>query len=283
MLSLGLLGYPLSHSLSPRLHGAALHSLGLNGEYRLYPVPALPDGAAQLAELFQRLRSGKIDGLNVTIPHKQAVLPYLDGLTPAAQSIGAVNTIFQQDGRWMGDNTDAPGFLSDLQCWLPGETHPSQALVLGAGGAARAVVYSLLAAGWQVTVAARRLESAQALASSLPPAGEASNAARPVLLDATAFQALQGPVALIVNASSAGMLPDVESNPWPTGVPLPSGAWVYDLVYKPRETALMRQARLAGLQTTNGLGMLVEQAALALERWSGLPAPRRVMWQAIQA
>lgn len=281
MLSLGLLGYPLLHSLSPRLHGAALHHLGIDGEYRLYPVPALPDGAAQLAGLFQRLRAGEIQGLNVTIPHKQTVLPYLDGLTPAAQSIGAVNTIFQQDGRWLGDNTDAPGFLYDLQRCLPGEMRPAQALVLGAGGAARAVVYSLLVAGWQVTVAARRLESAQGLASSLPPVGEQSNVARPVLLSAMAFQSLPEPVALVVNATSAGMLPEVESNPWPAGAPLPSGAFVYDLVYKPGETALMRQARAAGLPAANGLGMLVEQAALAFEIWSGLPAPRSQMWQAV--
>jgi shikimate dehydrogenase len=282
MLSLGLLGYPLSHSLSPRLHGAALHSLGLDGEYRLYPVPPLPDGASQLADLFHHLRAGKIDGLNVTIPHKQAVLPYLDSLTKTAQSIGAVNTIFNQDGRWVGDNTDAPGFLSDLNRLLPGKPPQSQALVLGAGGAARGVVYSLLAAGWQVMVAARRLEQAQALVTSLLPFGDGRSSAHPLLLESDLFQRLPATLDLIVNASSAGMTPDVESSPWPPGAPFPQGAFVYDLVYKPPETALLRQARLAGLPAANGLGMLVEQAALALERWSGLSAPRQAMWQAVR-
>jgi shikimate dehydrogenase len=281
MLSLGLLGYPLSYSLSPRLHGSAMHSLGLNGEYRLYPVPPLPGGEAQLAEIFHRLRLGEIDGLNVTIPHKQAVLPYLDALTETAQSIGAVNTIFYQDGRWIGDNTDAPGFFFDLNRLLPGKPPQSQALVLGAGGAARAVVYSLLAAGWRVTVAARRLEQAQALATSLQPAGGQSPAARSRLLAGALIDHLPATLDLIVNTTSAGMAPDVESSPWPAGAPFPPQAFVYDLVYKPAETAFIRQARLAGLSAANGLGMLVEQAALALERWSGLPAPRQVMWQAV--
>jgi shikimate dehydrogenase len=283
MLNLGLLGYPLAHSLSPRLHGAAMHSLGLNGEYRLYPVPPLPEGTTQLAELFGRLRLGEIDGLNVTIPHKQAVLSHLDGLTETAQAIGAVNTIFQQDGCWIGDNTDAPGFLADLNRRLPAKPPGSQALVLGAGGAARAVVYSLLAAGWGVILAARRLEQAQRLAESLSLAGEGQAQAQPVLLDKIAFQGLPAAIELVVNASSAGMLPEADTSPWPDGAPLPAGAFVYDLVYKPPETALMRQAQTAGLPAANGLGMLVEQAALALERWSGLSVPRQAMWGAIQA
>lgn len=283
MLSLGLLGYPLSYSLSPRLHGSAMHSLGLNGEYRLYPVPPLPGGASQLTELFKHLRAGGIDGLNVTIPHKQAVLPYLDGLTETAWSIGAVNTIFQENGRWIGDNTDAPGFLSDLRRVLPNKPPGSQALVLGAGGAARAVVYGLLSAGWRVTIAARRLEQAQILSTSLAPAGGNGAPAQAMLLDAEAFQHLPVKIGLIVNASSAGMLPEVESSPWPPGAPLPPGAFVYDLVYKPPETTFMRLAQAAGLPAANGLGMLVEQAALALERWSGLSVPREAMWQAIQA
>jgi shikimate dehydrogenase len=282
MLSLGLLGYPLLHSLSPRLHGAALHSLGLEGEYRLYPIPPLPEGASQLADLFQSLRAGKIDGLNVTIPHKQTVLPYLDNLTETAQSIGAVNTIFLQDGRWVGDNTDAPGFLSDLNRLLPGKPPQSQALVLGAGGAARGVVYSLLSAGWQVRVAARSLEQAQAMATSLLPSGEGWSPARPLLLNGGISQHLPATLDLIVNATSAGMAPDVESSPWPAGVSFPRQAFVYDLVYKPPETAFLLQARVAGLPAANGLGMLVEQAALALERWSGRSVPRQAMWQAIR-
>lgn len=281
MLSLGLLGYPLSHSLSPRLHAAAFHSMALDGEYRLYPVPPMPDGLAKITALFQRLHAGEIDGLNVTIPHKQVVLSHLDGLTAAAQSIGAVNTIFHQDGRLIGDNTDAPGFLSDLARLLPVAPRSQLALVLGAGGAARAVVYSLLSTGWQVTLAARRLEQAEALANSLQVALPTPQRASPITLDAVTLRSLLPRIGLIINASSAGMLPDVESNPWPAALPFPEHAFIYDLVYKPVETALLRQARTAGLPGANGLGMLVEQAALALERWSGRAVPRQAMWQAV--
>lgn len=277
MLSLGLIGYPLLHSLSPSLHAAALRSLKLEGEYRLYPVPPLPEGASQLETIFQRLRAGEIDGLNVTIPHKQNVLSLLDGLSDTARAIGAVNTVFRQDGRLIGDNTDAPGFLADLERLLPAAPFPRRALVLGAGGAARAVVYALLGAGWEVVVAARRLEQARALVGDL---GGSAEAAR---LQADDLRRLAPNVGLIVNASSAGMLPEAQSSPWPDDLPLPKQAFVYDLVYKPLETVFLRRARAAGLPAANGLGMLVEQAALALERWSGRTAPRHAMWQAISS
>ena len=114
-LRLGLTGWPLGHSLSPKLHSAALQALGLEGEYRLYLVPPLPEGQEQLKTLVKQVRAGEITGLNVTIPHKQAVLPLVDELTPAARAIGAVNTLYLWDGRLVGDNTDAPGFLADLR------------------------------------------------------------------------------------------------------------------------------------------------------------------------
>lgn len=277
MLSLGLIGYPLLYSLSPGLHAAALRGLKLEGEYRLYPVPPLPEGAPQLEAIFRRLRTGEIDGLNVTVPHKQNVLSLLDELSDTAKAIGAVNTVFRQDGRLVGDNTDAPGFLADLSRLLPAAYFPRRALVLGAGGAARAVVYALLGAGWDVTVAARRLEQARALAADLGGSAEAT------LLQADSLRRLALDVGLIVNASSAGMLPDAQSSPWPDDLPFPRQAFVYDLVYKPLETVFLRRARAAGLPAANGLGMLVEQAALALERWSGRTAPRDVMWQAISS
>jgi shikimate dehydrogenase len=257
--------------------------MSLNGEYRLYPVPPLPDGAARLAALFDRLRLGEIDGLNVTIPHKQAVLAYLDGLTTSAESIGAVNAVFYQDGHLLGDNTDAPGFLSDLAHVLPADVRPRRALVLGAGGAARAVVYALLSTGWQVSVAARRIEQAMALANSLQIATDEPLRASPALLAAATIRPLLPEIGLIVNASSAGMLPDVDSNPWPSSLPFPPQAFVYDLVYKPAETSLLRQARLAAVPAANGLGMLIEQAALSLERWSGQSVPRQAMWQVVQS
>ena len=131
---LGLTGFPLEHSLSPRLHMAALQACGLEGEYRLYPVP--PDDEAGLNELLEHVRSGGMHGLNVTIPHKRSVLPLLDEVSETARAIGAVNTIYARDGVLVGENTDAAGFLSDLERWIPVQEPggvATQALVLGAG------------------------------------------------------------------------------------------------------------------------------------------------------
>jgi len=304
--SLGLIGYPLLQSLSPRLHAAALAQMGLQGEYRLYPVPALPEGEEVLAEIIGRMRMGEIQGLNVTIPHKQAVLPYLDQLTPQAQAIGAVNTISYRRGALTGDNTDAPGFISDLRRVLAEIDQPSEiaengrqdrtALVLGAGGAARAAVYALWQTGWEVTVAARRPEQAAALVSSLRQSAVASDLAptslatislRASYLDEYLLLHLESKSKIknrqsqvIVNASSAGMLPDIATCPWPDELPFPEGWLVYDLVYKPPKTTFLRRARSAGLPAVNGLGMLVEQAALALECWTNMPVPRQAMWGA---
>src|SRR5512134_3742406 len=142
MIRLGLTGYPLGHSLSPRIHEAALSSCGLDGNYSLFPIS--PDDKQGLEDLLARVRSGEITGLNVTIPHKQNVIPFLDELTPTAKAIGAVNTIYMRENRLIGDNTDAPGFLSDLKKLVATETRRHRdlnVLVLGAGGSARAVVY----------------------------------------------------------------------------------------------------------------------------------------------
>ena len=276
-LLLGLVGWPLGHSLSPRLHNAALAALNLPGEYRLYPVPPFPEGKAHLSELLDDLRQGALHGLNVTIPHKQNVLALLDELTPTAAAIGAANLIYLKDGRLTGDNTDAAGFLADLQhCGLAAPISGSRAaLVLGAGGSTRAIVYALVKAGWQVWIAARRVEQASALAASLQAAGTAIQTL-PLQADT-----LTGPYDLIVNTTPVGMFPDVQSSPWPADLPFPPGAGVYDLVYNPDETVLVRLARAAGLRAANGLGMLVEQAAAAFETWTGRPAPLAAMWAAV--
>ncbi len=256
------------------MHNAALAALGLAGEYRLYPAPPLPDGAAALTALAGDLRAGRLHGLNVTIPHKQAVLPLVDSLSETARRIGAVNTLWARSGALQGENTDAPGFLADLQArfGLP----VGRALVLGAGGSARAVVYALADAGWRVCVAARRLEQAAGLAASL-----GGRDARACALEPGALSAEQG-VDLIVNTTPLGMAPHTGVSPWPDGLPFPKSAAVYDLVYNPRETRLLADARRAGLAASGGLGMLVEQAALSLELWTGCSAPREVMYNACQ-
>jgi shikimate dehydrogenase len=303
MLSFGLIGYPLEHSLSPRLHGAALKSMHLDGEYQLYPVPPPPGGASGLEELVEKLRRGQLRGLNVTIPHKQNVMAYLDDFSPAAAAIGAANTLYMQEGRLVGDNTDAPGFAADLTRifdelaptgFLKRDRFEPHALVLGAGGSARAVVYALLMEGWRVTIAARRLEQAGELVTGFQTfvnkgqqpfvKDQPSNLGlriTPVDLHPDSIHNLQSKITLVVNATPVGMWPQIDASPWPSGLPLPDGALVYDLVYNPAETALLKAAYSAGLVRANGLGMLVEQAALALELWTGRSVPRRPMWEIV--
>lgn len=284
MIRLGLVGYPLEHSLSPRIHQAALRALNQDGEYRLFPVAddlALP---LNLTTLLSQIRRSELQGLNVTVPYKQVVIPYLEQLTPAATAVGAVNTIYCLDQQLIGENTDVPGFLADLQRFL-GDRHSQnpvdkQALVLGAGGSARAVVYALCSQGWQVRLAARRVEQARALIESLkiPVDGPSIQV---VAYDPHGLTAASEQVCLLVNTTPLGMWPRVDASPWLAGVPLPSQAWVYDLVYNPAQTKFLQQANQAGLQTSNGIGMLVEQAALAFECWTGSQAPRQAMFSAV--
>lgn len=290
--TLGLIGYPLEHSLSPRLHTAALGALDLAGEYRLYLVPPLPDGSTTLKTLLNRMRQGEVHGLNVTIPHKQMVIPLLDDLTPTARAIEAVNTIFRQGESLIGDNTDAPGFLTALERFTSevasGErgtiNQEKCALILGAGGASRAVVHALVQRGWQIYVAARHLEQAQELVRRhvLSTARRDNDQVVAMWLNPSSIRSIKSKVSLIVNSTPLGMMPHVQSTPWPSETPFPPGAAVYDLVYNPPETALVRAARHAGLPATTGLGMLVEQAALAFERWTGHIAPRQTMWSAVK-
>ena len=293
----GLVGWPLSHSLSPVILAAALEDAGLCGDYRLFSVQPIPDGNDEMAVLLNSMRAGNLDGLNVTIPHKLAIMPYLDELTGSARSIGAVNMVFRHGKRLIGDNSDAPAFREDLHIFLAlaGDlqflvppmkikkdapnlsVEPSTALVLGAGGAARAVVYSLLQEGWRLVIAARRIEAAGKMVNDFEPMvlGDAHQILA-ITLERQAVSKLRH-CHLIVNTTPVGMSPQENSSPWPSDLPFPSEAVVYDLVYNPPETALVRAARSAGLAATSGLGMLVEQAALAFERWTGMPASRLAM------
>jgi shikimate dehydrogenase len=277
--SFGLTGYPLGHSISPALHRAALDAAGLQGDYHLYEIPPLPAGEAALVSLLQTLRRGDQHGLNVTIPHKQSLLPFLDDTTPAAQQIGAINVVYRKDERLIGDNTDAAGFLKDLERFLSEENRPTRgrALVLGAGGSARAVVYALHAADWMVTVAARRIEQAQTLADEIGP--ESIQCAH---LDLSGIQTA-GEIELLVNTTPVGMQPHTAASPWPENLALPAGAAIYDLVYNPSHTKLIQAAAAAGLPACSGLGMLIEQAALSFERWTGYPANRAAMQQAARS
>ena len=273
---LGLTRYPLGPSLSPRIHAAALKSCGLDGDYALFTIHS--DDKRGLKTLLDQVRSGGLQGLNVTIPHKQNVIPLLDELTDTAKDIGAVNTIFLRGGKLIGDNTDAPGFLKDLQAQNLKIRDRRSALVLGAGGSARAIVYALLRDGWNITLAARRLEQSRQLAASFP--------GRNFLItqfDALTLQTFQlSNMQLLVNTTPVGMFPNTDQSPLPEKMSLPVTTFIYDLVYNPRETKLLRDARAQGLNAAGGLGMLIEQAALAFEIWTGRTPPRDVLWNAAE-
>jgi shikimate dehydrogenase len=277
MIQLGLLGYPVSHSLSPRIQNAALKACGLEGEYSLFPVH--PDDTQGLKDLISRVRSAEITGLNVTIPHKKNVIPLLDELTPTAQAIGAVNVISLREGKLIGHNTDASGFLSDLKKSLTTETQrhrDSNALVLGAGGSARSVVYALVNDGWKVTIVSRRLEQARQLISSFP-----NYQLQITGWDLPNLQSLISNLLLIVNTTPVGMTPNTDQSPLPENMALPKDVFIYDLVYNPGQTKLVKDAHAQGLQAATGLGMLIEQAALSFEIWTGQDAPRETMRAAV--
>jgi shikimate dehydrogenase len=273
MIKLGLIGYPLGHSLSPKIQTAALQACDLEGDYSLFPIE--PDDKQGLRNLFDRVRTGEITGLNVTIPHKQNVIQFMDELTPTAKTIGAVNVIHARENKLIGDNTDAPGFLADLKKFLGNRESgiARSALVLGAGGSARAVVYALSNDGWNVTISSRRIEQAQQLAVSFP--------GRKIQI--TKFSDLRPWTCdLIVNTTPIGMSPNIDQSPLPENASLSKNTVIYDLVYNPRETKLVKDAQAQGLSATTGLGMLVEQAALAFELWTRHHPPRDILWNAAE-
>lgn len=286
--SLGLIGYPLEHSLSPKLHTAALANTNLYGEYKLYPIPAGKSLEDRLSRILNEVKQSRISGLNVTIPYKTTVITYLDELTDPADQTGAVNTIYLDQNKLIGDNTDVSGFLKDTDNFfnsLPGETDPRcfeqrYALTLGSGGAARAVVYGLIKENWQVTLAARNVDKCNEIAHRINHFW-GNRVVNSIKLSVNEINSLQHPVHLLVNATSAGMWPDINSSPWFDEEALPAEALIYDLVYNPGITRLVKLANQQNLYATTGLGMLVEQAALAFEKWTGKLPSTEFMRQSI--
>jgi len=276
MIRFGLIGYPLGHSLSPILHTAALRACNLQGDYSLYPVE--PNDLPSLRDVLNKIRTGELTGLNVTIPHKQNIIQFLDELTVSACTIGAVNTIYLKEDKLIGDNTDAPGFLTDLNGFLKEDTDlieekdEKSVLILGAGGSARAVIYALQNAGWAIDIAARRIEQAQRLAN---------RHLRVIPYDSFHISKLLSEIQLVVNTTPVGMSPNINASPWIDGLAFPQGAVVYDLIYNHRETLLVKQARVSGLRATTGAGMLIEQAALSFQLWTGQKIAHNVMLDAI--
>lgn len=261
----GVIGWPVEHSLSPAMHNAAFSELGLNWAY--VPLPVYPD---HLGEAVRGLRALGFAGANVTVPHKEAVLAHLDEVSRTAQAIGAVNTIVVRDGSLYGDNTDAAGFIASLEevGFDPAGTYCA---LLGAGGAARAVAHALADAGaLQICIYNRSYSRARALCQDTAKF-HANVRFEPASLKD--LSAIGNETDLLINATSLGMWPHLETSPWPDGLPVPGQLTVCDLVYNPRETSLLARARAAGAGTVSGLGMLIHQGAAAFEMWTGRSAP----------
>jgi shikimate dehydrogenase len=266
-----LLGHPVEHSRSPLIHNTAFRVQGLNWAYVATPVVPGQVGAA-----VEGLKALGFAGANVTIPHKQAILPYVDELSAQARAVGAVNTLVLRrrgDGRTTvyGDNTDVAGFLDPLAPHT-GALQGAPVLLFGAGGAARAVVYALLTAFQpdRFYIAARHLEKAVALARDLAPY-DGRGALLPIAL-AGAGSAVAAS-RLLVNATPLGMHPYEASTPWDRPDLFSQGQVVYDLVYNPEQTRLLREAGARGATTLGGLDMLVAQAAAAYLQWTGHALP----------
>lgn len=271
----GLIGWPVEHSISPAMHNAAFAALGLT-EWR-YDKMAIPPDVVKLS--LRELRQHGYIGVNVTVPHKGAVLPFVQP-DEAAKAIGAVNTIDFRDNR--GTNTDVSGFMSDLAAHGV-DVAGKKVIVLGAGGAARAAVYGLHQAGAQIAIANRTPDKARFLAQGLGVDAQVIRLADAAALGAAPLEADLLEADLVVNCTTVGMWPRVDESPWPADIALPRGAVVYDMIYRPARTRLMAQAEAAGLQAVGGLGMLARQGAAAFALWTGQDAPLEVMFAAAHA
>lgn len=255
----GIIGNPVSHSLSPAMHNAALAACGINGIYVPFPVPDI--GAA-----ISGIHGLGILGASVTIPYKEEVMGLLDEVDPVAARIGAVNTVTRRDGRLLGLNTDWLGAIKPLEEIIA--LKDSEVVVIGAGGSARAIGFGLQERGAKFALCSRTESRGRLLADelgcpwvSLAGAGELSGH-------------------ILINATSVGMQPDIEKSPVPAGV-LGRFQVVMDIVYAPLQTRLLREAEAAGCTTVNGLEMLLHQGVAQFELWTGEAAPVDVMRRAL--
>ncbi len=274
----GVISAPGKKSLSPVFQQAAFDHLGIAVNYQHWPTPA--DG---LETRVTGLHAPDVLGVNVTIPHKEACLPLVDDLDPLVRRVGALNTILNDGGALRGYNTDVEGFLRPLQD-AHFELRGCSAVIAGAGGAARAVVVALAEAGAaRIAVVNRTLERAERLVSDL------SAEARPAQLVAApdtreSWEKAAAGTDLLVNCTSLGTAgtPEEDRSPMPSDL-IRSQALVYDLVYQPAETRLIRDAREAGARTIGGLPMLIYQGAASFKLWTGKDAPVDIMFQAAEA
>lgn len=274
---LGIIGYPIGHSISPIFQQAALDHLGIDATYEKWEVT--PEG---VGDFVNGLRAPDSLGINITVPHKQAVIPFLDEVDEWATAAGAVNTIVNRDGHLSGHNTDGPGFLRALLVETGYDPKGTRALVLGAGGAARGILLALARGGVDsMVIANRTLERAETLAKLASDNGVKSEA---ISLSGDALTEAVSGADLIVNCTTMGMShgPDEHGSPI-SAAQIPATAIVNDVVYTPLLTPLLKEAAAAGATALGGLHMLVYQGVLSFQMWTGQDAPADVMLAAATA
>ena len=271
----GVIGHPVAHSASPQMHNAAFGALGMDWVYVAFDV--LP---GEVRKALEGIKALGMRGINVTVPHKGEAFTSVDLLTPEAEATKAVNTVVVEEGKSVGYNTDVYGFKRALmEAGL--RPLPEKVVLLGAGGAARAVAYALGTSEGveEVVVLNRTEERAEGLAEEMERRTGRRFLPGPLTEDAL-VEALDG-AGLLVNATSVGMHPDVDSSPLPSAEVLRPGLWVYDIVYVPPKTKLVRQAEGRGARAMGGTDMLVYQGARAFRLWTGLEPPVEVMRRAL--
>ncbi|WP_338750265.1 shikimate dehydrogenase [Bacillus sp. FJAT-52991] len=254
----GVIGDPIAHSMSPVMHNSAFAALGVDGYY--HPFHIKPD---DLADAIKGMKAIGVEGFNVTIPHKTAIIPLLDKVDPLAKAIGAVNTVVRENHQWVGYNTDGLGYVRALREEYPGTLEDQHVLVIGAGGAARAIFYTLASEGVKrITIANRTPEKAKVMVENCPYLVEGT------VLSLTEAEETLGTYDVIIQTTSIGMAPQTEEIPIALHS-LKSMAFVSDIIYNPLETKLLKEAKKQGAYTQNGLKMFVYQGALAFEKWTG--------------
>lgn len=265
-----LIGDPVEHSMSPVMHNAAFQKLGLDYAYLAFRV-----SPPELGKAVAGLRALNVVGFNITIPHKVTVIPFLDGLDPLAEKIGAVNTVVNKDGELRGYNTDAEGFLQALKKHGI-KPKGKKIVIIGAGGAARAIAYILAEKGADITITNRKqeLDWAESIAQTI----EEDLKKKVPVYDLEELTLAVKDTDVLVNATSVGMSPDRENSPAPVKL-LTKIPAVFDIVYNPLETRLIREAKKVGAVTVGGVDMLAWQGAIAFEKWTGEKAPVALMRQ----
>ncbi len=259
---LGVIGHPIEHSLSPLMHNAALTQLGL--DYVYLPFPVAPEN---LTTAIAGFASIGVVGFSITIPHKQAILPLLSEISPIAQAIGAVNTVVNKGNKWLGTNTDVEGFIAPLQTTYHQDWSQKKAVILGNGGAARAVVAGCVQLGLaEIHVVGRNLQKLQVFEQSWQNSPFADKFQ---VHEWTELPNLLHQANLLVNTTPIGMYPHVEQSPLSSQEMgyLPGDAIAYDLIYIPKPTKFLHLAQKQGIVTIDGLEMLVQQGAAALKIW----------------